>query len=838
MGRNTPNCLLYNKLTNNIKNIEDLKEEIYISDLGYKLLDEGLMGTTTKIIINKIQKLSGDAKCILRETENIKNIKNLTSEQIIRSSKSGVSWCRQDPCEHNIKGGNLPLSDVIEKRLMQKKTTKAQLSCHEIYFLEQVLTGENTKVLPWKNMKHRSANKRIGKKPNWFKSIEEKVLTGQDREIKDEIKNKLENSYVYTFNEGNLNKRQQFFFAYKEGDEIRIGRKISRTKNKRENKEVINFSKWDIDRTDPVNGNIKIRVNQVNQTIMTERIDLNKIILLPRATKNEEDTRSIDISTQEIEQRFKDLNHNPSNPRSEQLTMKTDLLAINKHLKTILTINRAANELTILYNRLKDQKKFNFSIYTWTPSRRTGKGSKDNQTIRIKENTTNFSFTTSLTQFFNPKVLDYLALYMICNIIPKGSEATINTNNHTKINELLSFKNTPSRKLDKLPHHWIIKEIKNQIHKTNTKLTIQNTVVGKEDINLQEISKYSRSFNPIYTGYIQENTFHKYNHTYNNKVIQEHTRNLIKYKNQIKNALHCTYNRDTYKKSKLNNNYINEIDWETSWLYLNNNIETTSLTNNDNLTSLKRIKFKLYTNNLMTMDILNARYPGTFTNNMCPIEGCQEKENLTHMWKCKAYKEEANKIRLTFKTNIKKRIETSAENKNREKETRKKQMKTTNDILKKYVDDPTLENWVKLIKGLIPLEITESISKLNKSEESSMKIITEELTLAIKEFSEKILSKRYVAFKEFTMKENIDTNNHKNNKTKRVPRSKNKTKNENENKNKEDEDLKRWKSKIEKIVEKLVGNTQTEGYFLNLKKYNKILKKISINLPKNPGVGT
>ena len=119
-----------------------------------------------------------------------------------------------------------------------------------------------------------------------------------------------------------------------------------------------------------------------------------------------------------------------------------------------------------------------------------------------------------------------------------------------------------------------------------------------------------------------------------------------------------------------------------------------------------------------------------------------------------------------------------------------------------------------------------------------MKIITEELTLAIKEFSEKILSKRYVAFKEFTMKENIDTNNHKNNKTKRVPRSKNKTKNENENKNKEDEDLKRWKSKIEKIVEKLVGNTQTEGYFLNLKKYNKILKKISINLPKNPGVGT
>ena len=80
---------------------------------------------------------------------------------------------------------------------MHKKTTKAQLSCHEIYFLEQVLTGENTKVLPWKNMKHRSANKRIGKKPNWFKSIEEKVLTGQDREIKDEIKNKLENSQKF-----------------------------------------------------------------------------------------------------------------------------------------------------------------------------------------------------------------------------------------------------------------------------------------------------------------------------------------------------------------------------------------------------------------------------------------------------------------------------------------------------------------------------------------------------------------------------------------------------------------------------------------------------------------
>jgi hypothetical protein len=92
-------------------------------------------------------------------------------------------------------------------------------------------------------MKYRSASKRIGIKPNWFKSVEEKVLTGQNREIKEEIKNKLENSHVYTFNKGVLNKRLQFFFAYEEGKEVKVGRKLSITKNKRENKEVINFSK-------------------------------------------------------------------------------------------------------------------------------------------------------------------------------------------------------------------------------------------------------------------------------------------------------------------------------------------------------------------------------------------------------------------------------------------------------------------------------------------------------------------------------------------------------------------------------------------------------------------
>ena len=79
--------------------------------------------------------------------------------------------------------------------------------------------------------------------------------------------------------------------------------------------------------------------------------------------------------------------------------------------------------------------------------------------------------------------------------------------------------------------HWIMKETKSQIHNTDIKLFFQSLSVEGKDADLMEVRRYTH-----------EDTFQKNNHTFNNKVvIQEYTRNLIKYGNQIKNVLHCTY---------------------------------------------------------------------------------------------------------------------------------------------------------------------------------------------------------------------------------------------------------------------------------------------------------
>jgi len=141
------------------------------------------------------------------------------------------------------------------------------------------------------------------------------------------------------------------------------------------------------------------------------------------------------------------------------------------------------------------------------------------------------------------------------------------------------------------------------------------------------------------------------------------------------------------------------------------------------------------------METLNIRYPNIFTINKCPIEGCQEKESFAHMWKCKAYSKEADDIRFTFKTNTKRRIEALIKNRHpeKEKESNRDLTKPIRDILKKHVDDPSLENWTELTKGLIPLELTKLISKLTKSEKTPTEIITEELTLVIKGFAGRIL---------------------------------------------------------------------------------------------------
>nr|CAG8436552.1 880_t:CDS:2 [Entrophospora candida] len=97
------------------------------------------------------------------------------------------------------------------------------------------------------------------------------------------------------------------------------------------------------------------------------------------------------------------------------------------------------------------------------------------------------------------------------------------------------------------------------------------------------------------------------------------------------------------------------MDWEIIWHYLNNNnMESTSPINNDDSTNTK---FELYTNNLITMETLSIRYPGIFTSNKCPIEGCQENEDLVPFMENKNYekgkevrKEPDELVKISLKT--------------------------------------------------------------------------------------------------------------------------------------------------------------------------------------------
>jgi hypothetical protein len=64
----------------------------------------------------------------------------------------------------------------------------------DIWVLEQILNIEGSYLLTWQQLKSSRKRSKKGKKANWYKEIEERVLKSKaSREVKDEFKTGMEN---------------------------------------------------------------------------------------------------------------------------------------------------------------------------------------------------------------------------------------------------------------------------------------------------------------------------------------------------------------------------------------------------------------------------------------------------------------------------------------------------------------------------------------------------------------------------------------------------------------------------------------------------------------------
>jgi len=77
---------------------------------------------------------------------------------------------------NQIQGGSLPLIDIFtHKELFQSGISKG-LKGKNICFVSQLMSSDGTRLLRYKDLKHRMKINTQGKIPEWFKVIEKKLI--------------------------------------------------------------------------------------------------------------------------------------------------------------------------------------------------------------------------------------------------------------------------------------------------------------------------------------------------------------------------------------------------------------------------------------------------------------------------------------------------------------------------------------------------------------------------------------------------------------------------------------------------------------------------------------
>ena len=175
-----------------------------------------------------------------------------------------------------MQGGNTFLEDIIDKSILNR-SVKNQLNSHGFYYLEQLLTENNSKLIPWTNCKLRSLKEKWGPKPKWYKCLEEKTLIETiNRTIKEKYKEDSDNCYKYTFNSHANNKRRNFLFCYQKEGKFEFGRKLKIEESKK-NHIIIKFEEY--------NNSPDIFTTKLIKTPSTNYISNTDILILPKHTK-------------------------------------------------------------------------------------------------------------------------------------------------------------------------------------------------------------------------------------------------------------------------------------------------------------------------------------------------------------------------------------------------------------------------------------------------------------------------------------------------------------------------------------------------------------------------
>jgi len=168
---------------------------------------------------------------ILSSNSKLKNTKlkfNLAYRIICEARKIGFSFQESSAYEDNIEIAGTSILSLLEKKEIARYRESNHLN---IFMLEQLISREGNILLTWQQVRDIRGLKSKGRKPNWFKIIEEKVLCNNNaRKIKEvyRVIAPNQNALIYTKQRISPDKRKKEWIISEKEKSIVLGRVIKK----------------------------------------------------------------------------------------------------------------------------------------------------------------------------------------------------------------------------------------------------------------------------------------------------------------------------------------------------------------------------------------------------------------------------------------------------------------------------------------------------------------------------------------------------------------------------------------------------------------------------------
>ena len=706
--RTIPTSILLHPHIYNIKHIWDIQLQHHIPNFIKRLNHESLLGISTQIRVQQLQNNLWSSTSILSHPNPIidgpnRFTTNFKIIQLLKHINWSISPNPNTTIPFTIQEGSITLESILS--IYPNYTTfKKQLRHHHILFLDQITTSNNACLLDWKHISPRINKIPKGKIPQWFKLIEDSTINSVDNRLISPSLNMSPTNY-YSYNTGHFQKHAKPWLITLFNNQSIVGK--ARRQSTNTGHTLITHWYCNLPTNSPALYPIpNITTNPCPGCSLNSNLINNKCtILIPtsHATKffgRFNPDKSINFNANPL-----DLIYSINLKNITSIPPSPNLIIHNSQIPPIFLSNPASDILQSIayYNYYST----NLTFYTdgSVISSENLQCSMGIGWLLVNNNNILHTFQAQISLWPCSFKAELLAILSAICIAPRNCNIQIFTDSQSVISKYnnLTQQSTNPKYLN-TPYWSIWNTLLNFIKSHNLTITFHKVKAHQNNIFNNKADELAR--NHLNAPHLIFNSYNIYNPLFT-PTLENHPVELPTHRS-IRTICHAHIfalwsSQNRFQPWIQISQYIN---WNSTWLYLNNNQKVSNFAHSFQSSTLKTFRVKLLTDELPTPHTLHKRNP--LYPNTCHI--CQQTSTPLHWAICPS----SNPLNTLIQNSIQ-QILTPAKLQISQTQTNQLYNQIINlDSLQihYYSNKPSI---FSTLSGLVPLDITHTIQEYTTS---------------------------------------------------------------------------------------------------------------------------